>query len=93
MIKDVYIIRQGMYKFFEIDKDTGNWDWTKNLEDATVYATPNEAELIKEQKSLDPDTWIYQMPYSIINPQRKKKPSKPKTRKHVKKIVKKCKCK
>lgn len=88
MIVDVFIIRNGMNKFFTVDPETGNWDWTKNLEDATIYQTPDKAEEVKLQKNLGDAAWVYQIPYSIVNPpQRKKKPAKSKSHRKT------CKCK
>jgi hypothetical protein len=85
MIVDVFIIRNGMRDFLVIDPDTGNWDWSKNLEDATIYKTADEANVVKLQKKLGDDAWVYQMPYSITQSRRKRKTVKPK-----RKI---CKCK
>jgi len=85
-----------MGEFLEIDPETGNWGWTKNLDDASIYQTQEEAEAIKLQRNLGEDAWVYQMPKSVdvvAAQQRKKKIKKSKmVRKPIKKF-KKCKCK
>jgi hypothetical protein len=91
MLTNVFIIRKDMNKFFAMDPDTGNWNWTTTLEDATIFQKADQAETIKAQKNLDMDTYIYEIPYSITQPQaRKKKATK---RKPVKRIIKKSKSK
>jgi len=96
MIINVFIVRHGMGEFLEIDPETGNWGWTKNLDDASIYQTQEEAEAIKLQRNLGEDAWVYQMPKSVdvvAAQQRKKKIKKSKmVRKSIKKS-KKCKCK
>jgi hypothetical protein len=88
MIVDVFIIRKDMNKFLLIDPETGNWDWTKNLEEATIYQTQEKAEEVKLQRNLGDTAWVYQIPYSIVNPpQRKKKSLKIKSKRKI------CKCK
>lgn len=89
MISYVYIIRpkNNMNKFFILDPDTGNWDWTTNLEDATMFQTANSAESVITQKLAGEDAYVYEIPYSVAQPQsRKKKKIKPKTKIHKKKI-------
>lgn len=71
-----------------MDPDTGNWDWTTNLEDATIFQKSDQAETTKIQKSLDADSWIYEIPYSIVQPQARKKKSISKKR-SIKRIIKK----
>lgn len=86
MITYVYIIRSkdNMNKFFEIDPLTGNWDWTKDLEDATIFQTAIKAESMRLEKLKDEDSYVYEIPYSIVQPQaRKKKSSKKITRKKI----------
>jgi hypothetical protein len=85
MIIDVFIIRKGMRDFLLVDPETNNWDWTQNLDDATIYQTQEKAELDKLQKKLGTDAWVYQIPYSVTQ-QRKKKSTK---KKPVKRSVKK----
>jgi len=84
MIVDVFIIRKGMRDFLLVDPETDNWDWTQNLDDATIYKTQEKAEMDKLQKKLD-DAWIYRIPYSVTQ-QRKKKSTK---KKPVKRSIKK----
>jgi hypothetical protein len=89
MITSVYIIRSkdSMNKFFELDPDTGNWDWTKNLESATIFQTPDKAAIMQTQKLANEDTYIYEIPYSIVQPQSRKKKSsktKPKSKRKTK---------
>lgn len=87
MLTNVFIIRKDMNKFFSMDPDTGNWNWTTNLEDATIFQKADQADAVKLQKNLDLDSWVYEIPYSITQPQaRKKKASK---RKPVKRTIKK----
>lgn len=75
MIEDVYIIRstENMNKFFKLDPDTGNWDWTRNLEEASIYKTPDKAEQIRTSKITNEESYIYQIPYFIAQPQQRKK--------------------
>lgn len=82
MITQVYIIRKDLNKFFSLDPETDNWEWSPNLEEATIYTTPDKAELIRSQRKLGDDTYIYQMPYSMPEPQlrKRKQTKKPKGR-------------
>jgi hypothetical protein len=84
MIADVYIIRKDMNKFFVLDPDTDNWEWSTDLEEATIYSTPNAAELAIIQRKLGTDAYVYQLPYAIVQPQQRKK----KTSKKIKRVVK-----
>lgn len=87
MLTNVFIIRKNMNKFFVMDPDTGNWDWTMNLEDATIFPTTEKAETAKIQKNIDSDAWIYEIPYSVTTQSRKKKSTSKK--RSVKRIIKK----
>ena len=49
MIINAYIIRNNDDKFLSIDDD-GNWTWVKNLDDASVYKTQDEAFATLKQK-------------------------------------------
>jgi len=92
MIEDVYIIRsiEDMNKFFKLDPDTGNWDWTRNLEEASIYKTPDKAEQIRATKITNEPSYIYQIPYFIAQPQqRKKKINKKSSTKRKSHIIKK----
>jgi hypothetical protein len=78
MITYVYIIRtrNNMNNFFEIDPDTGNWDWIKNLENATMFQTADKATAVQLQKIPPEDNaYIYEIPYSVAQPQSRKKKS------------------
>jgi len=88
MITDVYIIRsnESLNKFFELDADTGNWDWTTILENAMIFKTMNEAESMLLTKKLNETAYIYQIPYSVIQPRKKKSGKKPTKRKSIHKI-------
>lgn len=81
MIEDVYIIRstEDMNKFFKLDPDTGNWDWTRNLEEASIYKTPDKAEEIRTIKITNEQSYVYQIPYFIAQPQQRKKKINKKT--------------
>jgi len=86
MITDVYIIRKDMDKFFVLDSESDNWEWSKNLDEATIFSTPDKAQQVKLQRKTGDDTYIYQMPYSITQPQqRKKRKSKKLTGRIIKK--------
>lgn len=92
MITDVYIIRpkDNMNTFFEIDPDTGNWNWTNNLESATIFQTSEKAENMIAQKIPNIGAYVYQIPYSIIQPQtRKKKTVKKVVKRKIKRVTKK----
>lgn len=82
MITNVYIIRptNDMNKFFELDPETGNWKWTTNLEDATMFQSAEKATEIKTQKlPVGVNAYIYEIPYSVAQPQARKKKSNKKT--------------
>jgi hypothetical protein len=85
MIEDVYIIRssENMNKFFKLDPDTGNWEWTPNLEEASIYKTPDKAEQIKTAKITVEQAYIYQIPYFIAQPQQRHKNNKKSITKRV----------
>lgn len=82
MLTNVYIIRKDLDKFFVLDPETDNWEWSKNLEDATIYATPAKAEESMMEKKTGATSYVYEIPYSIAQPQqrRKKSSKKPKGR-------------
>jgi len=92
MITNVYVIRKNMDKFFVIDPDTGNWEWSMNLDDATIYDTSDEANSVKLQKRTGEDSWIFEMPYykpTITQSRKKRKIKKsPTKRKIIRKISK-----
>lgn len=88
----VSIIRKDLDKFFAVDAETNNSTWTKNIEDADMYAAPELAEGVKTQRNLGPETWVGQIPLSDkdagkVLTQRKKKL----TKKLIKRKI--CKCK
>lgn len=92
-VREVYIIRKDLDKFFTLDTETNNWSWTKNLEDADMYIAPELAESIKTQRHLGIDTWVGSIPLSDkdsgkVLSQRKKKSVK----KSVKRKTKNCGC-
>jgi hypothetical protein len=90
MIADVYIIRKDMNKFFVLDPETDNWEWSSDLEEATIFSTPGTAELVIPQRKLGADAYVYQLPYAIVQPQQRKKKTSKKTKRTVKgKTVKK----
>ena len=90
MITDVYIIRKGLGEFFVLDPESDNWSWTPDIEEATIFLTPNKAEETIIKRKTGSDTYVYQMPYSVLTPQqRKKKPYKRPKRKIKGKPIKK----
>jgi hypothetical protein len=84
MIADVYIIRKDLNKFFVLDPETDNWEWSPDLEEATIYSTPDAAELTLTQRKLGNDAYIYQLPYAIVQPQQRKKKTSKKPKRKVK---------
>jgi len=79
-----FIIRRGTDQYFILNSD-GSIDWSKNLEDATIYDTQAEAQSVKMRKETGEDTWVYSIPHyvskyaiptSTPTQSRKKKPSK-----------------
>lgn len=85
MIVDVFIIRKGMRDFLVVDPETDNWEWTQNLDDATVYKTQEKAEMDKLQKKLGSDAWVYQIPYSVTQSRKKKSTKKKPVKRSIKK--------
>lgn len=75
MIVNVFIIRRGMREFLEVDNESDNWNWTENLDEATIYQTQDAAQTDLLHKRLGPEVWIYQIPYSITQTQLRKKKS------------------
>jgi len=73
MLTNVYIIRKDLDKFFVLDPETDNWEWSKNLDDATIYATPSKAEETMMEKKTGVTSYIYEIPYSISQPQQRKR--------------------
>jgi hypothetical protein len=73
MLTNVYIIRKDLDKFFIIDPETDNWEWSKNLEDATIYATAAKAEESMMEKKTGATSYVYEIPYSIAQPQQRKR--------------------
>jgi hypothetical protein len=94
MMVDVYIIRKGMDEFFVYNQDEDNWIWGNNIDDATIFSTPEKAETIRVQKKTGTDSYVFKTPYFVPNvQQRKKKLSKKPKRKVKSKIIKKGKSK
>jgi hypothetical protein len=90
MIADVYIIRKDMNKFFVLDPETDNWEWSSDLEEATIFSTPGAAELIIPQRKLGTDAYVYQLPYAIVQPQQRKKKMSKKPKRTIKgKVIRK----
>lgn len=73
MLTNVYIIRKDLDKFFVLDPETDNWEWSKNLDDATIYLTPTKAEETMMEKKTGATSYVYEIPYSIAQPQQRKK--------------------
>ena len=73
MITDVYIIRKGLGEFFVLDPESDNWSWTPDIEEATIFLTPNKAEETIVKRKTGNDTYVYQIPYSVPTPQQRKR--------------------
>ena len=73
MMTEVYIIRKGLDKFFMLNPEADNWTWETDIDDATIFLTPEKAEETKLQRKTGNDSYIYQMPYSIPTPQQRKR--------------------
>lgn len=84
MMTEVYIIRKGMNDFFLYNPDDDNWEWTKDIEEATIYATPEKAEAAKLLKKTGEDTYVFKIPYSVPNLQQRKKKISKKPKRKVK---------
>lgn len=92
MMTEVYIIRKGLDKFFMLDPESDNWTWETDIDDATIFLTPEKAEEIRIQRRTGNDSYVYQMPYSIPTPQQRKKRSSKKPKRKIKgRLIKKVK--
>jgi hypothetical protein len=90
MMTEVYIIRKGLDKFFMLNPEGDNWTWESDMDDATIFLTPEKAEEVRLQRKTGNDSYVYQMPYSVPSPQqRKKKPYKKPKRKIKSRVIKK----
>lgn len=78
MITNVYIIRKGLDSFFVLDPESDNWSWSPDIDEATIFTTPDKAESIRLTRKTGADTYVYEMPYSIPTTQRRKKKSQKK---------------
>jgi hypothetical protein len=94
MMVDVYIIRKGLDEFFVYNPDEDNWSWGSNIDDATIFSTPEKAEAIRVQKKTGTESYVFKIPYFVPNvQQRKKKTYKRPKRKIKSKTIKKGKSK
>lgn len=91
MLTNVYIIRKDLDKFFVFDPENDNWEWSKNLDDATIYQTPTQAEETIRTQKTGIESYVYEIPYSITQPQprRKRLSKKPKRKLPKGKVIKK----
>jgi hypothetical protein len=94
MMVDVYIIRKGLDEFFVYNPDEDNWSWGYDIDDATIFSTPEKAEAIRVQKKTGTESYVFKTPYFVPDvQQRKKRISKKPKRKIKSKPVKKGKSK
>lgn len=86
MITNVYIIRKGLDSFFVIDPESDNWSWSPDIEEATIFITPDKAESTRISRKTGNDTYVYEMPYSVpTTQQRRKKITKKRIKRRIKK--------